>query len=414
MKRADKATGSIRVLKFGGTCLHPDTNREKAVDRIVEEVEKGLYVVAVVSAMGREGDPYATDTLKNLLPHVTPRTSRERDALLCCGEGISASLVAAELNARGTPAVSLHGSQLGLATQGEFGNSQIVSADPTTVIRYLAENYVVVAAGFHGVGEDGSLTTLGRGGSDTVAVALAAALGEEKVLFYKDVDCLYNADPRIVPDAIPLARMPYDEAAHLAFSGAKILHPQSADLARRHGISIRIKSLLGDKTGTLVTSREKIRLLDPEGDELFAVTCLEKIGQIRVRPAPGRAIPDFPSCLFQALAEAHISLDMINILDDETIFTVADHALKKASAIALKSNCSIRSRIDCAKVSLLGGGIHGVPGIMARIVSTLAGIGVPVFQSVDTYTVISVLIDGAQAVKATQALHRAFGLHRSR
>jgi aspartate kinase len=322
-------------------------------------------------------------------------------------------LIAAELYAQGIPAVSLHGFQLGLVTNGDFGRAEILTADPTTVKHYLDKDYVVIAAGFHGVGRDGSLTTLGRGGSDTTAVALAAALGVKQVLFYKDVDCLYNADPKIVPDARPLAQLPYDEAAHLAYAGAKILHPQSADLAQRQGVSIRIRSLRGKGDGTLVADRETVKALEPAGDELFAVTCLEGIGQIMAAPDPTRACPDFPCRLFRALAEAGLSLDMINVFEREVFFTVQESEAFRAAEIATSEGCKAWSREGCAKVSLLGGGIHGVPGIMSRILSALADVDVSVLQSVDTYTVISVLVKRSHAPRAAQALHGAFGLDRA-
>ncbi|MBU0754788.1 MAG: aspartate kinase, partial [Planctomycetes bacterium] len=395
MKRANDTIPSIRVLKFGGTCLHPLKNRDQTVARIMEEVQKNHRVVAVVSAMGRQGDPYATDTLDSLLPSATPKADRERDALLCCGEGISASLIAAELNARGISAASLHGSQLGLITEGEFGSADIVMADPSRISRCLSENQVVVAAGFHGVGADGYLFTLGRGGSDTTAVAIAAALGVEQVLFYKDVEGLFTADPKIVPDARPLSWVPYDEAAHLAHAGARVLHPRSADLAHREKIAIRIKRLDGETQGTLVTSQENIRKYDPLSSRLFAVTCLDGIGQIRIRFKSGdRPSPTFTCRLFEALADAGLSLDMINVFEDGALFTVPMQDQDRASRIVEQVGCPCECRHNCAKVSLLGGGIHGVPGIMSRILTALTGKGISVYQSVDTYTVISVLVDG--------------------
>lgn len=401
---------AMKVLKFGGTCLHPLRNRRRVVDRIKEEEREGHAVVAVVSAMGRLGDPYATDTLEELLPDHLPAADRERDALLSCGEGIAASLLAAELTAEGVAAVSLRGYQLGLITDDRHGNAEVLSVDPRTIRRYLDKGYVVVAAGFQGVGKDGSLFTLGRGGSDTAAVALAAALGADAVVFYKDVEGLFNADPSIVPSARPLPMIPYDEAAHLAYAGARILHPRSADLAEQYDLPIEIKSLWNRERGTLVTSRENIKLKEPKGRELFAVTCLEDIGQLTVRPSKTRTCPDFPRLLFKELAAAGISLDMINLLEGAALFTAASQALDKAARLAEWGGCDVAIRKDCAKVSLLGGGIHGVPGIMSLIISALTEIDVPIYQSVDTYTVISVLVDARHAAGAARALHKAFGL----
>ncbi|MFH2000562.1 MAG: aspartate kinase [Planctomycetota bacterium] len=410
MKQSKAAKPVIRVLKFGGTCLHPEENRRHTLARIMEEVEQGHQVVAVVSAMGRSGDPYATDTLDTLLPRSIPRANRERDALLCCGEEISASVLAAELIANRIPAVSLRGPQLGLFTKGAFGGAEIVNAHPQAIKKYLDQGCVVVAAGFQGVDSEGSLTTLGRGGSDTTAVALAAALELDQVFFFKDVEGLFSADPKIVPSAAPLPAIPYDEAAHLAYEGARVLHPMSADLAKQQQISIRVRSLKTGSPGTLVSSSERIRDLRLRKNGLFAVTCLEGIGQLRVCPTESQSFPSFPCSLFESLAEAGISLDMINVLDREVFFTVASSDVSLAAGVAESCGCRPRVRSDCAKVSLLGGGIHGVPGIMARILSTLAKVRVQVYQSVDTYTVISVLVDEGHAPVATRALHDAFEL----
>lgn len=401
---------SIKVLKFGGTCLYPNRRRRRVVARIMEEVKTGHAVVAVVSAMGRSGDPYATDTLDGLLPADTPRRDRERDALLCCGEDIASSLLAAELTAAGCAAVSIRGGQLGVVTDSRFGDARIRSIDPGPIDRYLRRGYVVVASGFQGVGEDGSLTTLGRGGSDTSAVALAAALNAGRVYFYKDVEGIFNADPKIVPAAAPLPMVPYDEAAHLASAGATVLHPQSADLAKKEAIDIEIRRLTGGDAGTLVTSRERIKRIKPEDRALFAVTCVAGIGQLSVRPRGEMKKADFPRCVFQDLADGGISLDMINILEEGVLFTVPAGDLDRAADTSRRAGCEVRMREGCAKVSLLGGGIHGVPGIMSRIVSALADIDIPIIQSVDTYTVISVLVEERRYGDAARALHRAFDL----
>jgi aspartate kinase len=401
---------SIKVLKFGGTCLYPSDRRKHVVARIMKEVDRGYPVVAVVSAMGRSGDPYATDTLDELLPGATPSRDRERDALLCCGEDIASSLLAAELSAAGCAAVSIRGGQLGVITDNRFGNAEILSVAPGLMLRYLHRGYVVVAAGFQGIREDGSLTTLGRGGSDTSAVALAAALGAGRVYFFKDVEGIFNGDPKIVPSASPLPMIPYEEAAHLAFAGARILHPRSADLARKEKVDIEISSLKGDQPGTLVTSREKIKQLRPSDQGLFAVTCVEGIGHLKIWPGADRRHSDFPMRVFQELAALGISLDMINLLEDCALFTVPSRDLNRAVDTARHTGCEVRIKEDCAKVSLLGGGIHGVPGIMSRIITALAGIQIPIFQSVDTYTVISVLVDGRHGSEAARALHEAFGL----
>jgi len=405
-----KALEETRVLKFGGTCMNPARSRAMVIDRIIEEKEKGQAVVAVVSAMGREGDPYATDTLGALLPPETPELDRERDALLTCGEGIAASLLAAELNASGVRALSLRGIQLGLFTDGRFGEARVVAAAPEAIRRFAGQGAVVVAAGFQGVSADGSVTTLGRGGSDTAAVALAAALDADGVVFYKDVGGLFSADPRSVPAASHLARIPYDEAAHLAHAGVRALHPESAWLAEKNGLPIEIKSLSGEGETTVITSPNDLTQSKYQSSGLFAVTSVEGIAQVTVTPAPTAEWPEFPERLFQILAEKNISLDMIGLFHDQAHFTLPALHVRPAVDCADRLGCSVRARTACAKVSLLGGGIHGVPGIMSRIIGALARKGIPIYQSTDTYTVISVLVDQARCRDAVRALHREFGL----
>lgn len=412
MKYAKDPNPPARVLKFGGTCLHPGENRRRTVERILEAKAAGFRVVAVVSAMGRAGDPYATDTLKQLLPPGVPPAHRERDALLCCGEGIAASLLAAELSSRGHSAVSLAGPQLGLYTDGRHGDAEIVAVDPRPLEHYLSKGYVVVAAGFQGIGRDGALTTLGRGGSDTAAVAIAAGLGADRVVLYKDVDGLYSADPRVVPAARRLPRIPYDEAAHLASAGARVLHPRCTDLAERHDLPLEVKALHGSGPGTLVTSRESVAAADPEHTGLFAVSLMENLAQVRVTPPPSPEGKPFPLPLFQELAAEGISLDMITLLRDRTLFTVPAENLDRTRAVAERRGYAPGILAPCAKVSLLGGGIHGVPGIMARIVEAVTSTGASVHQSTDTYTVLSVLVEGRHGPAAARAVHAAFRLDR--
>ena len=412
MKYAEPTPLPVRVLKFGGTCLHPACNRRRTVQRILEAKAEGCRVVAVVSAMGRAGDPYATDTLEELLPREVPSSHRERDALLCCGEGIAASLLAAELTAEGHAAVSLAGPQLGLYTEGPHGDAQITAVDPRPLEHYLSRGFVVVAAGFQGIGRDGALTTLGRGGTDTTAVAIAAGLGADRVLFYKDVDGLYSADPRIVPAARRLERIPYDEAAHLAYAGARVLHPRSTELAKRLGLVIEVSGLHDAGQGSVVTSPDAVREAAPEDPGLFAVTVVEDLCQFRVHPLSGPGSAAFPLPLLRELADRGISLDMITLLRDRALFTVPNGLVDRTRRI-VKKGYRPETLTPCAKVSLLGGGIHGVPGIMARMVEAVAAVGASVLQSTDTYTVISVLVEGRLGPAVAREVHRVFHLDRT-
>jgi aspartate kinase len=404
VKEADSV--EIVVQKFGGTSLvGPDAQR-LAVERVRELKAGGLAPVVVVSALGRRGMPYATDTLLDLLPPATP--ARERDLAAACGEQLSAAWFAGALAADGIPARGLTGGQAGIITDGHFGCAHISRVDPQPVRNLLNQGVVPVVAGFQGVDPTGEITTLGRGGSDLTAVALGVALGAVRVDIMTDVDGVMTADPKVVPDARTLAQTTYAELSQLAWGGARVMHPRSVDLAMRYGLVLRVRSTSGAGAGTLVTPALQAQGVCETNSPVTAIAHRTGLTQLVVT-ASGRSDD---TSIFAALSEAGISVDMINLLDTAKVFTVADEDGQRAGTILDRLGFSYRARPGCAKVCSVGLRMLEVPGVMARIMRALDAAGVPILQTSDSNTTISCLVPGELVLTAVRALHEHFQLGR--
>jgi aspartate kinase len=405
------------VMKFGGTSLGTEEQRARAVECVRERLAQSREIVVVVSAMGRAGDAYATDTLKQLLAQLAQSPPREIDALLSCGEDISAALFAAQLEAGGIRAVSLRGYQAGIITDESHGRATIREIRPARIREHLGEGRVVVVAGFQGVTPRGEITTLGRGGSDTTAIALAAALNAERAEIITDVDGVLTADPRRVPEARPVETMTHREAAELACRGAKVLHPHAADLAREAQMPVWVRGPDAAAKGTFLVSEEERWLPEslalPMGiptaaSRTTSVTSMSGIAQVSIRGRDFSREPEVVERIFGRIAAAGISLDMFNISRDCVAFTLDEEQLAQVNELLAPLHLEVAQRAHCAKVTLVGGGIHGIPGIMHRVVATLACEGIPILQSVDSNTIISVLIDESREEDAVHALHHEF------
>jgi len=245
---------AIIVQKFGGTSVASPESRDKVLKKVKECKSEG-DVVVVVSAMGRKGDPYATDTLIDLLENINPDVSpRKKDLMMCCGEIISCSLISHLLESNGIPAEPLTGFQAGILTTKDFNNSDIIHIDTRRIRKILEEGKVAVIAGFQGITEDGDITTLGRGGSDTAAVAIGGYLNASRVDIFTDVPGVAKIDPRIVPDAPYMDTISYDDIFSLAQNGAKVIHPKAVIIAKKFGIPVRIRSTFTEGLGTLITN----------------------------------------------------------------------------------------------------------------------------------------------------------------
>lgn len=399
----------ILVQKFGGTSVATPESRQAAIRHIERARQDGYAVVVVVSAMGRKGDPYATDTLLSLLNLEEAQasvSSRDRDMLLACGETISAVVFANALRAKGHEVQVMTGAQAGILTNGDFGNARILNIRPERMIAALEADQIVVVMGFQGVDDDGEVTTLGRGGSDTTATAIGVALEAEAVDIFTDVSGIMTADPRLVDDARQLSQVTYTEICNLAYQGAKVIHPRAVEIAMQRNIPIRVRSTHSDDPGTLVTQAPQ----QLEHGALFdrfvtGIAHSANVTQIRVA---GDSIGT--SSIFTLMAEHKISVDFISVTPFEVAFTVGDDVANIAVQQLQKLGYFPETRPGCAKVSVVGAGIMGVPGIMARIVEALAIEGIDILQSADSHTTIWVLVDGAQMGPAVRALHRAFQL----
>jgi len=399
----------ILVQKYGGALLATPEGRLQVAEQISATRRDGSSVVAVASAIGREGDPYATDTLVTLVRGVSediePRTL---DLLLSTGEIISTALLAHTLSRAGCPAVALTGAQAHITTTDEFNDARILSIDPLPTLRYLERGVVVVVAGFQGVTADGEVTTLGRGGSDTTAVAIGAALGADVVEIYKDVEGIMTADPKVVPTARPIRSITYDEVSQMAALGARVLHPRAADIGREHNVRLVIKRMGSMNGGTVIMKGQDLGVPIIDGRPVIALAHLPDVVQLKIRRKDGDL--GKPLAALETLAQNGISIDLITLLPELLAFTVKEDAVDRAANLLSKLSFPAEVSRQCAKVSIIGAGMRGRPGVMARVVHALHGAGVDILQTADSHTTISCLVRREQMDRALRALHDEFGL----
>lgn len=396
------------VCKFGGTSVASAKGREAIVSQIKNHIDAGHACVLVVSAMGRAGDPYATDTLLGLVDGH-PTDAEELDALASVGEIISSVVVAHELRAAGIKAKALSGAMAGIYASGS-AQAGVVSKIHTHKIKEVIERGAVpVVCGFQAVGENGEIITLGRGGSDTSACALGVALKAEAVEIYSDVDGVLTADPRIVKDAQSIKVIRSDELFQLAKMGSRIIHAPAAELALNAHISLYLKNTYSDFEGTKVVDVEAYR---PTA-LATAITHTRDISRfvVNLKSQEGSAKHlKLQSDIYNKLASCCISLDMFSPARDMLLFTVAGDQTQNTI------NClsGITTDFECdeslAKVTIVGAGMHGVPGVMARIARHLVPENIDIFQTADSHNTISVLVRDKQAKRAVEVLHRAFNL----
>lgn len=404
----------ILVQKFGGTSVATAERREQVVSKVSEAVHGGYSTVIVVSAIGRSGDPYATDTFLKMVQGIYPDLpKRELDLLMSCGEVISGTVLVSTLNSLGFEAVLFTGGQAGIITNNDFGDARIVRVEPGAILEQLSEGKVVVVTGFQGITEDGQITTLGRGGSDTTASALGVALDAETIDIYTDVEGIMTADPRIVEDARIIDTVTYNEICQLAYQGAKVIHPRAVEIAMQRNIPLRIKSTFSDAPGTLVTNMhpDQGAGTDITADRIITgIAHTPNVTQLRILTVDAPNIHLTDKRIFKAMALADISVDFISVQPEAVLYTVSDEVSSKA--VNILKNMGFEPEIvpSCAKVSIIGAGIAGVPGVMADMVEALSDAGVTILQSADSHTTIWVLVHKEDMVTAVQALHKKFKL----
>jgi len=402
----------IIVQKFGGTSLSTIEAKQRVIQHIKRERDNGYAVVVVVSAIGRRPDPYATDTLLDQLQSYADAVQlNERDMLLSCGELISATLMGAQIRAEGIPAVVFSGGEAGIETDEEFGSAKITAIKPERIMKALKTGQVVVVAGFQGMTKHGAVTTLGRGGSDTSATALGAALSAELVDIYTDVNGILTADPKLVSDAKPIAKVSYAEICHMAREGAKVVHPRAVEIAQHARIPVRIRSTFSDDEGTLVQDaaweHNEHAVMDRH---VTAIAYAKGITQLHVSGTD--ELSHDPQLIFETLAHHNISVDFINVSASHSLFTVHAEQDKLAYSLLKKQGLDVKLNDVCAKISIIGGGMNGQPGVMARIVAALTKESIPILQSADSNAAIWVLVKEEYMSKALKSLHSTFDLNR--
>lgn len=404
---------ALIVQKYGGSSV-ADADRIKSVARRVARTkEQGNQVLVVVSAMGD-----TTDELIGLAQQVTERPrDRELDVLLSTGELVSSTLLSMALDSLGCKAVSLTGAQAGIQTDSAYSRARILRVEARRIISELEKDNVVIVAGFQGVTEDMDITTLGRGGSDTTAVALAASLGAEVCQIYTDVEGVYTADPRLVPEASKLREIGYEEMLELASYGAKVMHPRAVELGQLYNVPIVVASSFSDSPGTIICKeasmevRNKVRGIAHD-------TNVAKVTVVGVPDHPGIA-----TAIFEPLAKENVSVDTIvqnasiNKITDLT-FTVARTDLAKAMSLTEPLVKSIGAK-QCvadstlAKVSIVGTGMQNTPGYAARMFRTLYEAGINIELITTSEIRITCIIAEDKVKDAVRALHKAFELEKA-
>ena len=398
------------VQKYGGTSVGSPARIRRVARRIAANVAAGEQVVAVVSAMG-----HTTDRLIELAKKINPTPpARELDMLVANGETISAPLVAMCLEGMGIPAISLTGLQAGVRTSGHHSKARIREVQTDRMKAELAKGRVVIVAGFQGVTEDLEVMTLGRGGSDTTAVALAAALGAKVCEIYTDVDAIYTADPRVVASPRRIEFISYEEMLELASVGAKVMHPRAVEIGELFGVEIHVRSSFKKGPGTMIVASVPME----DRNRVRGVAHDSNVAKITVLGVPDR--PGIAATLFEPLADAAISVDVIvqNVSTTsatDITFTVAEADLKQAVQLVREANRTIGaerviSSAGLAKLSIVGTGMLGTPGIAARMFRILAEEKINI-EMISTGEIrITCLIAGKDAERGVRALHTGFGL----
>ncbi len=402
------------VQKFGGTSVSTPELRNRVCEIIASTIKSGQQAVVVVSAMGRVNDPYATDTFVNLMKETNPNPApRELDLIMSCGELISAALLASQLTSCGLPARCLTGEQAGLITDGNFGNAHIQYVNPRNILACLEDGFIPIVTGFQGVSENGELTTLGRGGSDTTASALGVALNAEVIDICTDVGGVMTADPRIVDNARLLDSITYNEICQLARDGAKVVHPRAIEIAMQGNIPLRVRSTFSDSPGTWISNQpagrqNEVRIIR---DRLIAgITYTSNLAQLKVKNLASNQESGIELQVFSALAREQISVDFINVQPELVSFTVASNMVNKAVEALQSIEIYPDIEHNCAKVAIVGAAMTGIPGVMARVVEALTQRRIPILQSGDSYTNIWCLVKKEHMEEAVKALHDQFEL----
>ncbi|MGZ4106694.1 MAG: aspartate kinase [Tumebacillaceae bacterium] len=400
---------ALIVQKFGGSSVANVERIQRVARRVTDTVQAGNSVVVVVSAMGD-----TTDDLIELARQLSPNPSaREMDMLMTTGEQISIALLAMAVQTLGQPSISFTGGQAGISTEPIHGKARIAGIDPSRIHGELQAGKVVIVAGFQGTSDDGSITTLGRGGSDTTAVALAAALQADLCEIYTDVDGVYTTDPRVVKQARKIERISYDEMLELANLGAGVLHPRAVEFAKHYNVALMVRSSFNTNLGTLVEEEASME----QGQIVRGVAHDMNVVKIALVGITGR-IGNLQR-VFQSLAAKSVNVDIIvnsqvagnsDISFTTTLDELSDTKAVLESLLPELGNPEIMVEENLAKVSIVGAGMISNPGVAAQMFGALAEAGISIKMVSTSEIKVSCVVERELAHKAVEVLHTSFGL----
>ncbi len=397
----------IIVQKFGGTSVATPESRQHVVQKIKEAIEAGFMPVVVVSAIGRMGAPYATDTLIDFVrSNAGEMSPHSYDLLLSCGEVISSVTMTTLLQKAGISARAFTGGQAGIITDHYHQKADLLSARPEALLESLEAGVIPVVAGFQGMTLEGEITTLGRGGSDTSAAMLGVSVKAERIEIFTDVDGIMTADPNICGKAKIIPAINYMEVFQMADSGAKVIHPRAVEYAMRANIPLVIKNTFSNEPGTYILQNVSDRASTEKVHRVItSVAHRYHRSQFRIQKPYSKG-----ENLLAIVAENGISIDLINIFPHEIVFTVDEVDQKQLSILLDNKGYHYEILTNCAKVTAIGERMTGVPGVMARIITALSKEQIEVYQTADSLTTIACLIHADHVAKAIDALHDEFQL----
>lgn len=395
----------ILIQKFGGTSVATEEARHRVVEIISKASSEYDGVIVVVSAMGRIGAPYATDTLLSLINHdIQSIEPRELDLLLHTGELISAVVLSYLLNSNNVKALAMSGNDAGIICSNCHSNAAVIKIEKEALQKAIREGYIPIVAGFQGRTVDHKVTTLGRGGSDTTAALLGETFEAESVEIYTDVDGIMTADPKYCNNAKTLEKISYNEVFQLADSGAKVIHKDAVEVARRAHVPLKIKNTFSNNPGTAIYDYHSVQ--ENIAYHQIITGIAHRLNRIQFS-VKGNLDDD---AFFKALADVKVSIDIINIFPKFRVFTTEDTSEQAAVKVLEQFNASYDLIRNCAKVTAVGEKMTGVPGVMAMIIHALKEVNVEILQTADSLSTIACLIHDKDLEKAIDALHRKFDL----
>lgn len=405
----------IIVQKFGGTSLTSEEKRNVVIDKIENCLKRGFFPVVVVSAIGRSGDPYATDTLMNFSKSCsTESTSRDLDLLISCGEIISSVMISTALKSRGHKSVALTGWQAGIITDNNFGNAKVLRVDTKYIYKYINDNIIPVITGFQGITAEGDVTTLGRGGSDTTGCIIGEALKSEVVEIYTDVDGIMTADPKLVPNAKIMNTVLYSDVYQMAKYGAKIIHPRAVQVAMRSKLQLLIKNTMSNSPGTLITSydKSKPKLYSNKHKIATSITNRKK-SFVTIISDDGKNELEKDKMLFEILATKDIFINKVDTSYERIIFIVENHQIDILYELLSARGYKFNIIKNCSEITILGIKMNYTSMILEKTANVLSINNIPLLHTSHSSSTISYLINNEYEKLAITSLHDVLQLNKT-